>query len=377
MSEPVSAAYIHVPFCIHRCGYCDFTVIANRDDLLSVYLDCLEQEISESLVEPQQLTTLFIGGGTPNYLPPKHLQRLLKILQRWLPVRRDGEFSIECNPEDFSSERMDVIKEFNVNRVSLGVQSFQAEHLKTLERGHTPETVADVTQRLRDRGFQNISFDLIYAVPGQSLTDWETTLDHAISLSPQHISTYGLTYEKGTAFWTRRMKSQLEQTEDELERSMYASAMRELSNAGYDQYELSNHARSGFQCRHNQIYWNALPYYGFGPGAASLINGERVTRYRSVTGWIKKIQSGESSCSDREVLGPNLARREAVMLGLRQLKGIHLSNYEERFNCSIRDLAPEEYDNFLERGLLEIVNEHLRLTYEGRFLADTVVAEFL
>lgn len=377
MNDSVNAAYIHVPFCIHRCGYCDFTVITDRDDLLSVYLDCLETEITSTLSEPHPVETLFIGGGTPNYLPAPHLERLLSLLHKWLPLKVDGEFSIECNPEDFTSERMDVLAKFGVNRVSLGIQSFQSEHLRTLERGHNPETVVDVVQRLRARGFENVSFDLIFAVPSQSLEEWKTTLERAIHLTPEHISTYGLTFEKGTAFWTRRLKQEIKPADEELERSMYATAMQTLSLAGFKQYELSNHARPGFECRHNQVYWNAKQYLGFGPGAASFLEGERAVRYRSVTGWIKHVQSEESPIAERETLTLELSRREAVMLGLRQIKGIDLAAFEAHYKCTLYDLAPDAYNHFLRIKLLEQKQGHLRLTYEGRFLADTVVAEFL
>ncbi len=377
MNHPVNAAYIHVPFCIHRCGYCDFTVITDRDDLLSIYLDCLETEITSMLSGPHAVETLFIGGGTPNYLPASHLERLLSLLRKWLPLKAGAEFSIECNPEDFTSERMDVLAKYDINRVSLGIQSFQAEHLKTLERGHNPETVVDVVQRLRKRGFENVSFDLIFAVPGQSLEDWNSTLERAIHLEPEHVSTYGLTFEKGTSFWTRRLKQDIRPADEELERSMYAAAMQTLSQAGFEQYELSNHARPGFQCRHNQVYWNAEQYFGFGPGAASFLDGERAMRYRSVTGWMKHIQTGESPVAERETLTLDLACREAVMLGLRKIEGIDLAAFEERYESTVRDLAPDAYDQFIQSNLLEQKRDRLQLTYEGRFLADTVVAEFL
>lgn len=375
--ERPQAAYVHVPFCIHRCGYCDFTVIAGRDDLIAVYLDCLEREIEATLAESQAVTTLFIGGGTPNYLPPDALERLLKLLGKWLPLEHGGEYSMECNPERFTEDRMDVMAAAGVNRVSLGVQSFHAERLRTLERGHSPETVADVMEGLRARGFQNVSLDLIYGVPGQTLEEWGDDLKAAIDLSPQHVSTYGLTFEKGTSFWTRREKSLMSQVDEELEREMYAAAMNDLADAGYQQYELSNHALPGFECRHNQVYWNAEPYYGFGPGAAAFLNGERAMRYRSVTNWIKHVRAGKSPIADREVLSPELRAREAVMLGLRKTAGIDEKSFHARHGHSVMDLAPVEYQRFVNDGLLELRDGCLRLTYEGRFVADTVVTAFL
>ena len=377
MNETPQATYIHVPFCIHRCGYCDFTVIADRDDLIEVYLDCLEKEISATLREPQPVKTLFIGGGTPNYLPKRPLERLFDILQEWLPLSEDAEYSIECNPEDFTSDRMDVIHAAGVNRISLGVQSFHASHLQTLERSHSPEVVSDVISRLRERGFQNVSIDLIFAVPGQSLDEWRTDLEAAIHLNPEHISTYGLTFEKGTAFWTRRSKSLLKAADEELERTMYELAMNKLPDADFQQYELSNFAKPGLECRHNQVYWNQQPYYGFGPGAASLIKGERATRHRSVTTWIKRIQSGESAISESEFLSEELRAREAVMLGLRKVNGIDLQEFREKTGYQVRDLAPEEFERFLSEELLELQGGTVRLSYQGRFLADYVVGQFL
>lgn len=377
MSELVKAAYIHVPFCIHRCGYCDFTVIANRDDLIETYLECLELELTRELSGPQPVETLFLGGGTPNYLAAPELERLFQLLDHWFPRVDGAEFSMECNPEHFTLEQMEVMAAHGVNRVSLGVQSFQTEHLKTLERGHAPETVSEVVTNLRTTGFENIAFDLIYGVPEQSLAEWSQTLDSAIQLSPQHISTYGLTFEKGTSFWTRRLKNELTPAAEELEREMYALGIQRLSDSGYEQYEISNFSIPGWQCRHNQVYWLAEPFYGFGPGAAAYLNGQRTVRYRSVKGWINHVMADQSGIASSEELTTDLAAREAVMLGLRKIQGINLAHFEARFGLQPQDLAKDAFDQFVAQGLLEISAGHLRLTYEGRFLADTVVAEFL
>jgi oxygen-independent coproporphyrinogen III oxidase len=396
ISEGPRAAYVHVPFCVHRCGYCDFTVITGRDDLLGTYLDCLETELRLTLSEPRPVRTLFVGGGTPSYLPAGHLQRLLGILAFWLPLERSSErqsvteFSVECNPERLTPDRMDLLAEAGVDRISLGVQSFDARHLRTLERSHSPEEVSRVVEALRERGVGNISFDLIFAVPGQSLEDWERTLQDAADLTPEHLSTYGLTYEKGTRFWTRRSKSDLIPAAEELEREMYDLAMTLLPERGYEQYELSNFARPGFACRHNQVYWEGEDYYGFGPGAAGCIAGVRTMNHRSTTTWIKRIEAARQPKAnsqqptatstlhaERETLTPDLRAREAVMLGLRMLRGIDLRRFEERFGTPVRSLAPEAYDRFLESGLLAEQEGTLRLTYAGRFLADTVVTEFL
>jgi len=373
----MSATYIHVPFCVHRCGYCDFTVITDRDDLISVYLDCLEQEIASSLTDPVEVETLFIGGGTPSYLPPSALERLFQILAKWFSVSPIGEFSIECNPEQFTTDRMQAMANAGVNRISLGVQSFNKDHLQTLERSHTPDRVADVVSRLRESGFDNVSIDLIYAVPGQTLEEWNDTLTAAIDLTPEHISTYGLTWEKGTTYWSRKLKNDLIPVPEERERNMYAACMERLPQHGYQQYELSNFAKPDHESRHNQMYWNALPFYGFGPGAAMYRDGIRSTNHRSVTTWINRTQNGTTAIADREQLDPEAMAREAVMLGLRQCHGINLSDFELRYGYSVRDLGEQAHDHFIESGELELVNGFIRLTTQGRFIADSIVVEFL
>ncbi|WP_437201069.1 radical SAM family heme chaperone HemW [Planctomicrobium sp. SH664] len=372
-----AAAYVHVPFCVHRCGYCDFTVIAGRDDLIDAYLVCLEREILTTLREPQPVKTLFIGGGTPSYLDAEQLQRLLTILQRWLPLQAGGEFSMECNPDGLTRDRMQVLRDFGINRISLGVQSFSPADLQILERAHSPEIVTQVVENLRSHGFDNVSIDLIFGVPDQSFLSWQSTLRAAVALQPQHLSTYGLTFEKGTAFWTRREQRVLLQTPEELEREMYAEGMDWLPKQGFEQYELSNFAQPGFACRHNKVYWEAEPYFGFGPGSAAYLGHVRSTNFRSVTGWLQRVERGESPVQQREELSPEDRAREAVLLGLRQIRGIETQRFQQRHGTDVRSLAPVAYDGFLETGLLAEGDGRVRLTREGRFLADTVVSEFL
>ncbi|TWT40189.1 Oxygen-independent coproporphyrinogen-III oxidase 1 [Thalassoglobus neptunius] len=371
------SVYIHVPFCIHRCGYCDFTVIAGRDDLIEHYLKCLELEIARSITSPQPVSTIFIGGGTPSYLPEPALQQLLTVVNEWFPLREDGEFSMECNPDGLTLDKIKILRSHSVNRISLGVQSFNPQHLETLERTHLAETINAVFAQLRDQHFANISLDLIFAVPGQTLSDWEADLKTVIALAPEHVSTYGLTFEKGTQFWTRRMKSQLIPAEDELEREMYSVAMTSLPAAGFQQYELSNFAQPGMECRHNQVYWQSAPYFGFGPGAASYLNGVRAMRHRSVTTWIRRVIAGESGIAETEVLNPEDRAREAVMLGLRQVAGIDLDQFQQQFSHPLPDLAPNAFDRLIEAQLLTLDQGKLRLTKTGRFIADSIMAEFL
>lgn len=370
------AAYVHVPFCRHRCGYCDFPLIAGRDDLITDYLRALKIELAEVSGRPE-LDTLFLGGGTPTHLSPEQLQQLFSLVTHTFTLAGDVEFSVEANPLDLTDETIGVLRDTAVTRVSLGAQSFDAEALTVLERDHQPEDIVDVVERLQQHGIRNRSIDLIFGVPGQSPETWGRTLDAAVTLGVEHMSTYGLTYEKGTSFWKRRSDGVLHPTDEETERDMYALAMEKLPAAGFQQYEISNFAREGFACRHNRVYWEGREYYGFGPGAARYLSGTRSTAHRSVTSWLKRVLAGESGIAESETLSPEQRAREGVMLGLRQSTGIHLDTFADRTGFTLCELAPTAFDQFLNDGLLEEQDGCVRLTREGRFLADTVTAEFL
>jgi oxygen-independent coproporphyrinogen-3 oxidase len=369
------AAYIHVPFCAHRCGYCDFTLVAGRDDLIDVYLQALEIEL-QSLERPRAVDTLFFGGGTPTHLSAEQLARLMTLVLHWFQLTETGEFSVEANPASLTHNKIKVLADAGVNRVSLGVQSFDPQVLALLERDHRREGILRTVDRLRPH-IANISFDLIFGVPRQTLQCWRETLRQAIELAPQHISTYGLTFEKGTSFWTRREKGFLVELGEELERDMYATAMDDLTAGGFEQYELSNFAKPGYRCRHNAVYWKGLPYYGFGPGAGRYVNGRRETNQRSVTAWIERTLQGESAVGEAEELSDEDRAREAIVLGLRNCAGIDRDEFEALTGYDLDELAGDAIAKNCLAGLLEETESHVRLTRDGRFLADTVLIDFL
>jgi oxygen-independent coproporphyrinogen-3 oxidase len=372
--EPRSV-YIHVPFCAHRCGYCDFTLVAGREELIGDYLRGLEWELSR-LERPRDVETLFVGGGTPSHLPPPQLARLMELLRQWYRLAEDCEFSVEANPAGFDQAKIDVLLDAGVNRVSLGVQSFDDPMLSLLERDHHAADVVTVMERLRGR-CANVSFDLIFGVPGQTLPLWRETLKRAIELGPTHVSTYGLTFERGTSFWSRRRKGQIVAAPEELERAMYAAAMDDLAAAGFEQYEISSFARPGYRCRHNQVYWSGRPYFGFGPGAARYINGRRESNHRSVTTWLKRVLAGESPVGDAETLSPEERARERIVLGLRRTEGLDRDEFRRETGFDVEMLAAAALARHHRAGLLEIIGSRIRLTREGRFLADSVIVDFL
>jgi oxygen-independent coproporphyrinogen III oxidase len=342
------------------------------------YLEALKFEIDRALPPPEKIDvdTVFFGGGTPTQLSARQLEQLCSIVHERFKLSVNAEFSVEANPAGLTDDRINVLADAGVNRMSLGVQSFDDTTLTTLERDHRRADVFDCVDRLKAR-VENISLDLIFAVPGQSLPLWETTLNTAIDLSPTHLSTYGLTFEKGTAFWTRREKGELPQTTDELEREMYALAMQQLEASDFQQYEISSFARPGFRCRHNQVYWSGRSYYGFGPGAASLIDGERRLNHRSVTTWLKRSLAGEATVAETEKLDPESRARELLVLSLRTNDGVSKTAFHAASGFDLNDLSGIPINRLVAQGLLMDSGATVRLTYEGRFLADTVAGELL
>jgi len=370
-----TAAYIHVPFCAHRCGYCDFTLVAGKDHLIAEYLKALELQLQE-LGSPRQVETLFLGGGTPSHLSIEQLTQLFELLTKWFHLSDDYEFSIEVNPIDITAEKAQLFGAAGINRVSLGVQSFDKEVLKLLERDHSPHDVEIAFERLQPV-IGNLAFDLIFGVPGQSKKIWEESLVRATELGPQHISTYGLTYEKGTSFWTRREKRELLPVSEDVDYSMYQFTLEFLQTAGFAQYEISNFAQSGFECRHNNVYWAGKEFYAFGPGAARYLDGRRETNHRSVTTWIKRMTSGQTPIAEAETLSPEDRARELIVLGLRRTAGILRDEFQKQSGFDLDELAGEIIKKQIDAGLIEDFSTGIRLTRSGLFLADTVVVDFL
>ena len=369
------AAYIHVPFCAHRCGYCNFTLIAGRDDLIEAYLDALDRELS-LLEGSRPVETLFIGGGTPTHLPPAQLARLLTIVRRWFSLADGGEFSIEANPFGFDADRVKILAELGVTRLSLGAQSFNAEKLKLLERDHSPAEIVRSVELARCK-LSSVSLDLIFGAPGETLDAWRRDLTSALELAPDHVSTYGLTFERGTTFWSRLTHGQLARLDEELERAMYAEAIDGLGAAGFEHYEVSNFARPGHRCRHNEIYWAAEEYYAAGPGAARYVAGRREVNHRSTTTWLKRVLAGETPVAESETLSPEDRAREALVLGLRRMEGVDRREFVARSGFEVDALVGRELARFVELGLLCEQNGRVCLTREGLFVSDAIWPAFL
>lgn len=372
--EPRSA-YIHVPFCRRRCGYCNFTLVAGREDLIGAYLEALALELSW-LGEPREVDTLFLGGGTPTHLPPIELKRLFDLVSRWFPVTQEGELSVEANPGDLEETKAAILTAAGVTRISLGAQSFNPEKLERLERDHL---AADIRRAFDlSRGFaRSVSLDLIFAAPAESLDEWQRDLSTALDLQPDHLSTYGLTIEKGTSFWSRFERGDLAGAEEETERQMYEAALDRLASAGFEHYEVSNFARAGHRCRHNENYWLGGSYYAAGPGAARFLNGKRELNHRSTTTYIARVLAGQSPVAESEQLRPEDAARERLVFGLRRLEGVNLRQFAAATGFSAEALAGEALPRLIDLGLLETSGGWLRLTRQGLLVSDAIWPQFL
>jgi oxygen-independent coproporphyrinogen-3 oxidase len=377
------SAYIHVPFCAHHCGYCDFAVVTGEEHRTDLYLEALEIEMA-TLGSPQPVETVFIGGGTPTYLNARQLERLLRIVRIWLAIENPqsaihnppSEFSIESTPESLTDEKVAILADHGVNRVSIGVQSFHSNTLKALDRRHSAEDVPRAIECVRRR-IPNFSLDLIFGVPGQSLADWQSDIERALEFDPPHVSTYGLTYEKGTPLWKDRERGRVQPLSEDDELAMYIFALDALGRAGINQYEVSNHARPGWECRHNQTYWANFAYFGFGVGAARYLNGRRELNSRSFETYLGRVLSGESPTIQSEQLTALERARETITVQIRRSSGIDREGFVAQTGYTLDQLSRERLKSLANLDLIRDDGSSVRLTRMGYYVVDSVIAELL
>jgi oxygen-independent coproporphyrinogen III oxidase len=369
------AAYIHVPFCAHHCGYCDFAVATGKDHVIDTYIDALAAELA-TLAEPEPVQTLFLGGGTPTHLGAEALDRLLGVVLHWLPLRAGGEFTIEANPGTLDADKVAVLGDHGVTRVSLGAQSFHPALLRVLERDHRPADVPRAVERVRKR-IPQLSLDLIFGTPGQTLEDWKTDLHLALELEPDHVSTYGLTYEKGTRLWKQRQQRQIHPMNEEAELDLYRCAIDTLEAAGFEHYEISSFARPGMRCRHNQVYWANEAYFGFGMGAARYILGRREVNSRDLHAYLKRTLAGQSAVFQSETLEPLERARETIALQLRRREGIERRAFRLQTDCDLDGLAGCAIERQVKLNLLSDDGQTVCLTREGKYVADSLMEQLL
>ena len=378
------AAYVHVPFCRHRCGYCDFSLVAGRDDLVADYLAAIQRELTRLDAVSDlglgnaclELASLYLGGGTPSHLGPDGLKRLFDILHTRLVPLPEAEITIEANPQDVTEPLAAAAAACGTTRVSLGAQSLDATTLKALDRDHAPDDVRRAVDILLNRGF-TVSVDLMTAAPGQTLADVERDLDAILALSSQHLSVYCLTWEKGTQFASLRSRGTLKPADESLERAMLELSIDRLEAAGFEHYEVSNFARPGGRCRHNETYWDCRPWEAFGPGAARFDGRVRTTNHRSTTTWMRRVLAGEDFAGDRDAMTPLEAAQERVVLGLRRRDGLRRADFLAASGFDLDLVAGGPIRLWIDHGLATDDGEHVRLTREGLLVSDALWAEVL
>ncbi|HZR83840.1 MAG TPA: radical SAM family heme chaperone HemW [Candidatus Binatia bacterium] len=394
-----AALYVHIPYCLAKCPYCDFNSYAARTWPEAEYAAALERELAHHAAsEPfrdAEIATIFFGGGTPSLFEPKTIARLLDAAARELRVAADAEITLEANPGTVEEGRLRGFRAAGVNRMSFGVQSFQPELLEALGRRHSVDDSRAALAAARRAGFENLSLDLIYAVPGQSLAACEADVDEAIAIAPDHVSAYNLTYEKGTAMFRDLSAGRIAPAGEELEIAMFRTVGDRLAAAGYARYEISNYARPGRAARHNQAYWRGLPYLGLGAGAHSFAPaddagsarapgeaadgaafGARWENLRDPNRYREAVAARGSAIASRESLTRAQAMGEACWLGLRETRGIDAEGFRRRFGEPLADAFPHVAE-LAREGLVEWRGEELVLTERGLLLADGVFASFL
>jgi oxygen-independent coproporphyrinogen-3 oxidase len=373
--------YVHLPFCPYICPYCDFAKWPHRRSAAERYLHALHAEIDRrsDLLTAVNLPwdTLFFGGGTPNTYTGPQIAELLEHLRRRFPGAPDRETTIEVNPELVNAADLHIYKEAGVNRISIGVQSFVPEEIATLGRRHTVEQVKRVVESCRHSGAFSISIDLIFAVPGQTTETWRCSLQTAIDLGVDHISTYGLTIEARTPYEKWHEREPRAFLDDEREAELYDVAISMLETAGYEQYEISNFARPGHRSAHNANYWANGEYAGLGVGAASYLGGVRSVHTRDLEAYVSAALDGRDIPSESEQLEGAKRAGEAVMLALRTAQGVSLRAFKERYGLDFLEFYAPVVERYRADGLLEVNETHARLTRHGRFVANDVCAAFV
>lgn len=378
--------YIHVPFCRAKCYYCDFNSYPDKDNLIAAYFKAMETELEfyGNKFKSRVIDTIFIGGGTPSYPDEKYIIQVLDVCRRNFNLSDNAEITIESNPGTLSREKIRAYRQSGINRLSIGLQAWQDRLLKKMGRIHTVEEYINNFAMAREEGFENISTDLIFAIPGQTLEDWCETLENVVAMGPEHISCYSLQIEEGTLFGKLYSEGRLTPVEDELDREMYYRAKEILGNAGYKHYEISNFARPGYQCRHNLIYWQTAQYIGIGAGAHSYIEGKRFNNVYSPEEYINLTQLGKSTVENVISIDKEGAMSEYMILGLRLIDGINSKDFERRFDEDLWKVFGEQLEKLAVRGLIVIEpaacqenGENVRLTDKGLDLANQVFMEML
>ncbi|BFK81894.1 radical SAM family heme chaperone HemW [Clostridium baratii] len=367
--------YVHIPFCKQKCFYCDFKSYAGIEELENDYIDALILEIRNKC-KGYLIKTLFIGGGTPSYLSENNLSKLLKELNK-LSFLDDAEKTIECNPGTLSDEKIKIIKENNMNRISMGLQTTKNNLLKNIGRIHTIEEFKANYKRVRELGIENINIDIMFGLPNQSLEDYKETLEDIVKLNPEHISAYSLIIEEGTYFYKLYEENKLNVPNEDDERRMYEITKEILEDNNYKQYEISNYAKEGRECRHNKVYWELDEYIGVGVSASSFIDEKRIKNIDNIKEYIERINSNIDVSESIVANSLKEDMEEFMFLGLRMIEGVSIDKFKDKFSKDINDVYGEIINKNKKLGLLDEKNGRIYLTDKGIEVSNWVMSEFI
>jgi oxygen-independent coproporphyrinogen-3 oxidase len=372
----LAGIYLHIPFCDTKCIYCDFYSITNHSRK-NEFINCLIKEIEKEAPElkGKKFDTIFFGGGTPSLLSRNDFEKLFDSLYSNLNISSDSEITIEANPGTLNNKKLKEFRKLPINRISFGVQSFIDSELKFLSRIHNSEQATNSIKSAKDEGYKNINLDLIFAIPGQTLNNWKYNLEQALSLETQHISAYSLIFEEGTPLFTLYKSNKVRSADIETERELYDFTMDYFGENGFEQYEISNYSKPGFECKHNLKYWEHKEYIGFGPSAASYIDNYRRVNIRNLDIYIQKIARGENAYDFIEFIDEQTSIYEYIMLGLRS-KGIDFKSFSKTYRQDFRSRYRYPIEILTEKGMAELNANTLRLTPKGYAVCDEILATY-
>ncbi len=372
--------YIHIPFCHQICHYCDFNKVFFKNQPVDAYIESIGQELAVMRHEGisfEGLETVFLGGGTPTSLSEQQLDRLLSIIHDYVDVPSLTEFSTEANPDELTYGKLKVLKSGGLNRLSIGVQSFDADLLTKIGRTHSADDPVRVIADARKAGFENMSIDLIYGLPGQTIAQWQDTLKKASELDLPHYSGYSLIVEPKTVFYNLMNKGRLPLPGEDIESEMFAMLMDHMEKHGRKRYEISNFAVPGYESTHNLIYWENATYAGIGAGAHGYLNGQRYSNIGPIAKYMEKTAAGERPLQQTHVVTETEAMEEEMFLGLRKAKGVSYSLFQQKFGKSLEDVYGETLQSLVREGLVEQSDGRVKLTRIGVFRGNEVFQQFL
>ena len=372
--------YIHVPFCVSKCNYCDFNSFKLNKVKKDTYLEDLRKEMElykNEIDEDEEITSIFLGGGTPSILSGDEIKYIFKCINDNFNIKKDAEITIECNPGTLTLKKLKDMKEAGVNRLSIGLQAVQNNHLEYIGRIHTYEEFEKNYKEALNVGFKNINVDLMYSLPNQSFDDWKESLEKITNLNPTHISAYSLILEEGTELYNMYERNEFRLIDEDIDIDMYEYTINYLKSKGYNQYEISNYSKDGFECEHNKLYWKCGHYIGLGPGASGYIKNIRYSNLCDLNDYHDSLMKNKKPIDNKEVLTTQDKIEEKIFMGLRMNDGIYFDDFKKEFNIDFLEKYNNQIKDLTNKNLIELGGGKMSLTQKGREISNTVFIEFM